>query len=106
MGSRRRLDGKGSVQVMTLCRLAGLAALCGMVVLVTWGAAGRLGFGSPDVRNTEAWKAHPRATSGIAASERIEAPQRARMLFPPPMYWATPFPTLDLFHGPKYHPYT
>jgi len=79
MGSRRRLDGKGSVQVMTLCRLAGLAALCGMVVLVTWGAAGRLGFGSPDVRNTEAWKEHRGATSGIAASERIEAPQRTAM---------------------------
>jgi len=64
---------------MTLCRLAGLAALCGMVVLVTWGAAGRLGFGSPDVRNTEAWKEHRGATSGIAASERIEAPQRTAM---------------------------
>src|SRR6266568_6014348 len=79
MGSRRRLDGKGSVQVMTLQRLAGLAALCGMVVLVTWGAAGRLGFGSPDVRNTEAWKEQRRETSGIAASERIEAPQRTAM---------------------------
>jgi hypothetical protein len=66
------------VQVMTLRRLVGLAALCGMVV-VTWGAAGRLGFGSPDVRNTEPWKEHRRATSGIAASERIEAPQRTAM---------------------------
>ena len=62
--------------MMTLRRLAGLAALCGIVVLVTWGAAGRLGFRSPDVGNTEAWKEHRRATSGIAASERIEALQR------------------------------
>jgi len=60
---------------MTLGRLAGLAALCGMVVLVAWVAAGRLGFGSPDVQNTETWSEHRRATPGIAASERIDVPQ-------------------------------
>jgi hypothetical protein len=61
--------------VITLRRLAGLAALCGMVVLVAWLAAGRIDFGSPDVRNTEARNEHRRAATGIAASERIDAAQ-------------------------------
>jgi hypothetical protein len=65
--------------VMTLRRLAGLAALCGMVVFVAWVPAGRLGFGSPDVGNIEEWSEHRPVTPGIAASERTDAPQGAAM---------------------------
>src|SRR6266542_3506035 len=75
MGSRRRLEGKGSEQAMSLRRLAGLATLCGMVVLLVWVSAGRIGVGSPDVRNTKVRTEQPRVTPGIAASERIDAPQ-------------------------------
>ncbi len=60
---------------MSLRRLAGLATLCGMVVLLVWVSAGRIGVGSPDVRNTKVRTEQPRVTPGIAASERIDAPQ-------------------------------
>ena len=56
-------------------RLAVLAALCGMVVLAGWVAAGLAGRGSPDMENTRAPIEDSRTTSVTARAEHVDAPQ-------------------------------
>ena len=64
--------------VMTLRRLAALAALCGTLVLAAWSASGLLGFGSPRIENTAAPIEGSRAAPATVA-EPSSPPQATAM---------------------------
>ncbi len=79
MGEGGASDKTESEEVMSPRRLAAWAALCGTVVLASWGAAGLLDFDSPRIENTGAPIEGSRATFAIAGAEPIDTPQATAM---------------------------
>src|SRR5271166_4307556 len=78
-GSHRALDETGGEGGGMRPRRLSVAAVCGMVVVAGWVAAGLGGLGSPGIENTGAPIEDSRATSVTAHAEHVDALQTTAM---------------------------